>query len=320
MTRRPVRIAAGLALAVVLGCSALQAAPPGGTASASDFVFAALGDTPYTRDEESRFIAMIARLNREQLAFVVHVGDLKSGSSPCSDALFLQRKAWFALSHHPFVFVPGDNDWTDCHRISAGGYAPLERLDKLRELFFRDEADSDQRKLNVLRQSAVSPSRPYPEHMLWVYRRVLFVTLNVPGGNNNSHRMPGESRERSAAVRDWIRRAFNSARQQKLRGIVVMMQANPWTASGKQRRGYSGLLGLLAGETLRFDGEVLLIHGDTHRFRVDRPLRNPDTRLPIENFMRVEVFGSPVVNWVRVSVGQEKGKPEFHATSGSGER
>jgi hypothetical protein len=47
---------------------------------------------------------------------------------------------------------------------------------------------------------------------------------------------------------------------------------------------------------------VILIHGDTHRYRVDHPLLDPATRKPLERFTRIESFGSPFVDWIRVSV------------------
>jgi len=45
-----------------------------------------------------------------------------------------------------------------------------------------------------------------------------------------------------------------------------------------------------------------LIHGDTHRYRVDHPLVDPATHKPVERFTRIESFGSPSVDWIRVSV------------------
>ena len=88
------------------------------------FEFILLGDTPYSKIEEIAFEAMMAEIGRENFAFVVHVGDFKSGGSRCSDELFSQRLALFQKSVHPFVFVFGDNEWTDCHRSDAGGYDP----------------------------------------------------------------------------------------------------------------------------------------------------------------------------------------------------
>lgn len=48
--------------------------------------------------------------------------------------------------------------------------------------------------------------------------------------------------------------------------------------------------------------EPNLIHGDTHRYRLDHPLLEPATQKPGERFTRIESFGSPSVDWVRVSV------------------
>ena len=101
----------------LIGGAALWAALCGGV-GAADFTFGALGDTPYTRFEEAHFPGLLAGMNREDLAFVVHVGDFKSASAPCSDELFRQRREWFDRVRHPFVFVPGDNEWTDCRRCS----------------------------------------------------------------------------------------------------------------------------------------------------------------------------------------------------------
>ena len=50
-----------------------------------------------------------------------------------------------------------------------------------------------------------------------------------------------------------------------------------------------------------FDNPVVLAVGDTHIFRVDKPLYRRDGSL-VENFTRVETFGDPLVHWVRVTV------------------
>jgi hypothetical protein len=250
-------------------------------------------------------------MGREDLAFVVHVGDFKSARAPCSDELYRQRRAWFDAVRHPFIFVPGDNEWTDCGGLQAGGHDPLERLAKLRELFSRGDESLGQRRIRLERQSP-----EYPEHVRWRHEGVLFVTLNVPGPDNNARHMPDEFRTRSAAVTRWLEQSFDLARGSKLRAVVVFMQANPWVSPTGRYFGFRELLADLAKETLRFEGEVLLVHGDTHRFRVDSPLRDPATRAPVTNFTRVEVFGSPGMNWVRIRVTDNAGRIGFEATPG----
>jgi hypothetical protein len=257
------------------------------------------------------FPDLLAEMGREELAFVVHVGDFKRAQEPCSDELFRQRRKWFDTVRHPFIFVPGDNEWSDCSGMRAGGYDPLERLAKLRELFAAGDESLGQRRITLARQSS-----DYPEHARWQHGGVLFVTLNVPGGANNAREMPEEFRSRSAAVTQWLEQSFDLARGAGLRAVVLFMQANPWAGPAGRYFGYRELLATLANETRGFDGEVLLVHGDTHRFRVDSPLQDPATGAPFANFTRVEVFGSPGMNWVRIRVTDSAGRIGFEVTPG----
>lgn len=279
---------------------------------AADFIFAAFGDAPYSHDEEARFIEVIAEMNREPLEFTVHVGDFKSGWSACTDELFEQRREWFAYSRHPLIYAPGDNEWTDCWRAFGGARDPLERLRKLRAMFHADDFSLGQRKLQLKRQSGA-----YPEHTHWTAGNVLFATLNVPGGDNNRGRMPDEAAARGKALEAWIALVFRTARNDKRAGVVLLMQANPWSRNGQPRASYRQLLDTIARETLAFDGEVLMIHGDTHWHRVDKPLMHPQTGKPMDNFTRAEVHGSPAVNWLRVRVGDQAGKVNFSITPGN---
>ena len=295
----------------LIAAAALWLALSGGVAAA-EFIFAAFGDTPYTQDEESRFPDFIAEMNREDLAFVVHIGDFKSARTPCSDEIYLQRREWFGLFHHPFVLLPGDNEWTDCRRYTAGGYDPLERLRKLRELFFTGGESLGQRRISLSRQLP-----DYPEHTRWRYASVLFVALNVPGGANNARHDPAEFRARSAAVALWLRESFRIAHGAKLPAIVIFMHANPWASPTGRYFGYRELLTALDAETRGFQGEVLLVHGDTHRHRVDRPAVHPDGGAPPANFTRVEVFGYPTMNWVRIRITEEAGRARFTVSPGS---
>lgn len=103
------------------------------------FESALIGDTPYNDAQMQKFLRMQRQIDAARLAFIVHDGDFKSGSSVCDDETFVSRKELFDAFAHPFVFVPGDNEWTDCHRANNGGYDPLERLARLRTLFFADD-------------------------------------------------------------------------------------------------------------------------------------------------------------------------------------
>ena len=197
----------------------------------------------------------------------------------------------------------------------GGGHQPLERLQKLRELFFNGASSLGQRPIKLVRQPETTRgARDYPEHARWVHERVLFVTLNAPGPDNNARAMPEEFSRRQRGDPRVARGGIPAgARARRLRAVVVVMHANPWSLPGQPRRGFGELLATLTAETRKFGGEVLLVHGDTHQYRVDRPLRELANSAPLANFMRVEVFGSPFVNWVRIRVSEEAGRDQVRS-------
>ena len=51
---------------------------------------------------------------------MAHDGDIKNGSTVCSNEMFANRLELFNTFAHPLIYVPGDNEWTDCHRLNNG--------------------------------------------------------------------------------------------------------------------------------------------------------------------------------------------------------
>ena len=296
------RLAAIAALLLATPLPALAEGP-------SRYAFGVFGDTPYLPGEEIVVAAMIDQMNEAGLAFVVHVGDLKAGWTPCTDALMEERLALLQRLRVPLVVLPGDNDWVDCRSESAGGYDPLERLAKFRSLFHAGDASLGAQPMTVERQSADPRFAEYREHVRWPFGDVLFVGLNVTGTNNNrrpSSSAEAEYRQRSDAVNAWLAESFAVAAKRHARGVVVLFQGNPGF-DGKSRPrswqdGYAEIRAELAARARAFPGPVLIVHGDTHRFRVDRPLVDPVSKRPINNVTRLEVFGAPWNGWVRVGV------------------
>ena len=286
-----------LALALALAAALAQAQ------AGARFSFAVIGDTPYSIGEEWMFAEMLTAIGREELAFVVHVGDFKSGSSPCTDELFAKRLQQFQSVRHPLIFVPGDNEWTDCHRSGAD---PLERLAKLRELFYPDESSLGERKLKLARQSADPRFAEYRENVRWSIGTALFIGLNIPGTNNNFGRTPqmdAEYARRSAANAAWLAQGFELAKNDGHAAVFIAIQANPrFGRPAGAADGYAPFRQALLAHTLDFGKPVILIHGDTHRYRVDHPLVDPATQQAVGNFTRIESFGSPAVDWIRVGV------------------
>ena len=243
-----------------------------GTPRVEETSFGVFGDIPYTDDEVHRVERLIDEMNAEKLAFVVHVGDIGSSDRACTDAWLLERKRQFARIRHPFVLLPGDNEWSDCRN-------PLERLAAWRRMFCPVARD-----FHVAIQNEI-----HCEHIRWESEGWVFVALNVPGSNNNVRH--AEHAPRMAAVFAWLDEAAALARGRE--GLVVLMQANPFVRA--PRDGFAPLRERLAllGESMA--GRVVLIHGDTHLYRFDEPL--PGMR-------RLEVWGSPFVGWTPLAFSE----------------
>jgi len=312
-------------------------------AQSQKFAFAAIGDTAYSKRGEEAFDRMIAAMNRENLAFIVHVGDFEADprpyernpdkiSMPCTDESFARALASFQRSAHPFVLTPGDNDWTDCHLLKARKVDPLERLAKLREMFLPEGHSLGQRTMPVDSQAKEQGFAKFRENMTWTTNGVVFATLHTVGSNDNFGRTPemdAEHAERKAANIAWMKKAFATARAPEVRGLALLTQANVafefhWTESLKSRyvrsaggrvpkdaesTAYDALVDALVTEMESFRKPVLFVHGDTHLFRVNKPLINKKTRRFLQNFTRVEVFGDPDTHWVRIIV--DPSKPEL---------
>ena len=320
----------------VLFVSDSTASQPGTEMQVGGFEFALIGDMPYDARHEKEFANIMRDINATELAFVVHDGDFAwdgrlwteqaAGHPPCSDETFQDRLGLAQSSRHPFIFVPGDNDWTDCHRAKPRTYDPLERLTKLRKMFFQGDQSLGQRTMRLTRQSEDTRYAKFRENVRWTYGNVLFVTLHMVGSNNNLGRIPdmdAEYAKRNSANLAWLRQAFELATRSGSKAIMIIAQADPrfensWPAYVQQRymleglglespetrraTGFDDFLATLEKETVAFGKPVVYVHGDTHIFRIDKPLFGSTSRRSIENFTRVATFGYPDTHWVRAIV------------------
>jgi hypothetical protein len=301
----------------------------GGTlpATAQSFAFGLWGDMPYARSNDGpKMPRIIDSINASDIAFSIYDGDIKDGSSKCTDDVYTDALAMFGKIRKPVVYIPGDNEWTDCHRINNGGYDGLERLAHLRKVMFPNMDSLGQTTMKLERQGKLN--QEFVENSRFIHNNIVFVGLNVPGSNNNKVLDDKECTSRSArtiaqcaasnaeyVARDaaniaWMKEAFRVAREQKAPGIVLVWQGDPGfdlpetedTDESKRPvvSGYQNFLAQIVTESEKFDGQVMVVHGDTHFFKIDKPLYGPTRLLP--NLTRVQTFGSPAIHWLRVTV------------------
>jgi len=331
-----VRTAGAVAVLSVLGgllaAPAAAAAPapptartgPGGTG----YQFAVFGDFPYTPAQITALPAVVDQFNADRgLRFVAHLGDIKSGSTQCTDEYFARIRAQFDRFKAPLVYAVGDNEWTDCHRPNNGGYDPLERLEQVREVFFpRPGLTLGRRPMPVRSQSALG----LPEDVSFERAGVAFAALHVVGSNNGlapwtdpvtgkpaaapNPRQTVEVLTRTSGVLQEIRDTFARARHHRARAVVLMLQADmfdPTVAapSFADYYGFQPIVAAIARESARFRGPVYLFDGDSHVYRADEPLAagSPWTGFysvpAVGNLTRVTVDGSTSgTNYLRVTV------------------
>ena len=299
------------------------------------------GDLPYSDLQAQVGVPnLIADMNRQDLAFTIHDGDLKAGSgipgsatpTTCGDPVYYQALGYFNALRAPAIFTPGDNDWTDCDRPANGGFSSRERLDFQRRLFFGTPFSLGRHRLRQEVQTAplclgVFGPTPCVENRRWTYGDVTYVTLNVQGSCNNlcdTAPDPLEWAARNQANIAWLREAFRSAAARRSAAVMIIAQANPgWDASDATRAplrdprtlvetdgqpdGFKDYLLALREEVVAFRKPVAYVHGDSHYFRIDKPFLDAAGRR-LENFTRVETFGDNAangnndVNWIKVTV------------------
>jgi hypothetical protein len=316
-----------LARALAVLAAAASVAPLAGSADAHpdprrSYTFAVIGDLPYGADQIAAFPGWIQQINHDPaVRSVVHLGDIKNGSSVCSDSYFDLIRSDFDTFEDPLVYTPGDNEWTDCHRANNGAYDPLERLDRLRQVFF-DEPGSTlgQKQFNVEAQP------DFPENVVYHRAEVTFVAANVPGSNNglqpwsglgNTQPTPAQAQavaDRTAADIAALHHAFAEARERGDRGVVIMQQADMFDPSYVPTWGDIGAfqpwVQAIIDEASRFHGPVYLMDGDSHVYHTDRPLAagsswltTYDVHGSADNLTRVTVDGSSNNHdWLRVTV------------------
>jgi len=314
---------------------------------------AVFGDWPYNQLLFDNAKLLVDSINSDpDVSLIIHVGDIHSGSMACTSADILppisgSNPSWnlhiysfFQQFKEPLVYTPGDNEWTDCHKTKEfKSGAPLKELAAVRSLFFSHPGHTlGKEDKEVLTQAphfdpAFSTDQQYVENVMWEDSHVVFVTLNIPGSNNdtlawtNGFTDPAhptaqadEVATRNAANSQWLDQAFDAAEHQHARAVVVAIQADMFdpaalVAGGDGLDAYTPFVQHLANRAVHFGRPVLLLNGDSHLFEVDQPLANPASATgqihhtpPVPNLTRITVQGSTnaPAEWLKLSIDAHK--------------
>jgi len=280
--------------------------------STAPFTIVTMGDAPYMDlIDFIRFSDLIHRINALAPAFTVHIGDFKRGSKSCSDHRLTMIRDYFDDLDSALIYTPGDNEWTDCHRIAGGGWDPLDRLALLRRHYFTGPASMGRAPIPLTRQSDITAHRKFVENARWSRGGIGFLTAHVVGTYNNAERRDAAARqefkERDIASSSWIADGFRWATATEKRGLVVFIHGDPLEGRDHDRkigRGFKRTVAALTQGARRFDKPVLLVHGDFHDYKLDQPFTDGSGR-KINNLTRLEVLGAPYVWAVRIKIDPE---------------
>ena len=256
---------------------------------------------------------LVAEINRDNdVDFVMHAGDIKAGSERCNDVLITHRFALYQTFQRPFVYTPGDNEWTDCHRLNNGQYNPLERLAFLRSVFFPQVGQTTGGQVRPVRsQAANGPYSEFVENVMFKKQSVMFATVHVVGSNNDLEPWLGIDPTDSCITPRPIEPTISSGARMprspgstksllaaaSAKGLFLLIQANPYNLPSDPLKCPSGFNAFL--DTPRNAGAAI------PQTRLARPWRRPlflrgSASAPNLLFSRVQTFGETKVHWVKV--------------------
>ena len=249
---------------------------PEATVPDGPFTIALIGDSGSNAEQDRILLNTRTAISSRPYSFVVHDGDIQSPDDPCTDERLQYVYELFDGFSSPFVFTPGDNEWADCPD-------PAERLDAIRQRFFSTGRSLGQRRLSLTRQEA-----PWVENARWTAGNVVFATLNVPGPSGRSSGADGLHDANVA----WLNAAFDTAEAQQSPGVMIIWQDDPFDGNSDDE-----LEDVLISRTRAFDKPVVLVHGDTHVYRLGKEWREAPKLIELQTYAQANVD-----HWVEVTI------------------
>lgn len=331
-------IGVSLIAALILGTGISSSLTANAANSAQKFTLALIGDMPYDAKGVSEVPNVVNEINAQSnIDFTLFSGDTMSGKGDkCTDAAYgVIKTDFFDKFTRPIFYTVGDNEWVDCDRAVKGAYDPATRLALVRSTYFQK---ADKSYINLggkFRGSVPQITRDsvYPEMQMFSYKGITFIIPHVPGSANNAAVATPtyktyndtatdgndlEYKARDAANVAWINKGFTKATTDGSLGVIVLLQANmDWEGylrdltvpNNEFTAAYAATKQALLTNTLKFGKPVLLQNGDEHWYQLDMPMNETAGKLVekdkgtlVENFTRVQTFGSGFNHWVELTI------------------
>ncbi|MDQ2818932.1 MAG: hypothetical protein M3Y65_00760 [Pseudomonadota bacterium] len=229
-----------------------------------------------SRGGEKQLRQALKDSSEPSLSFVVIAG-IKGDKEGCTDRLYEERRDLIDEARRPIMVALAGSDWTEC-KNSAGKSNAIERLNRMRELYFGEPASLGEKKLAVTRQSTSPRFRSYAENSHWNIGKVLYATLNLPAANNHFRPEAGRNNEfedRLVANRFWLNRLFSLARTEQCEAIVLFSEGDAKTTldpvgtralrrDAALRDGFAETRKQIVTLAQKYKGKVLLVDSAPH--------------------------------------------------------
>jgi hypothetical protein len=239
-------------------------------------VFSAMGDVPYLPEEYLLLPKQIADLPKES-AFVVHLGDIKTGKVPCFEVIYESVAGILAKSKIPLFIIPGDNEWNDCANPDEGWVLWLKHFNRF-----------DEKWKPVF---VVNRQKTHDENFAFVHAEVLFIGINLVGGRVHDE---AEWKRRHAEDLEWTRQNLDE-HGSAVRATVIFGHALPTKVHDDYFDG-------LCDAATRFGKPMLYLHGDGHKWIHDHPFK-------AKNILRIQVDQGGIAPPIKVTVTDDPKDP-----------
>ena len=255
-------------------------------------IFYAIGDAPYNSRQADELKLQLRRLPRDA-DFVIHIGDIRNPrrSDICRQNEFNKVARILNQSHAPVLIIPGDNEYNDCLNFEEAYSMWLDQF-----AYF-------ERKHWNNRPMQVHRMKRRPENFFFELRQVLFIGLNIVGGEPSADDNGEEWTTRLNMEYHWTKNTVHRYVNNKTKGtgalprVVIFGHAKP----RKHHRDFFDRLVNFMEKELNGEVPFLYLHGDDHMWDYDVSFMGQP------NFMRIMVAGGTTEAPLRIQVNTDSG-------------
>ena len=242
-------------------------------------IFTVVGDVPYNEGQRSDLKSFIKAHNEKgKSEFLVHVGDIKAGKTPCDKAIYKDVSTILKEVSVPTFIVLGDNEYNDCDD-------PIEGLEFWNQYFLHLNKNWE-----FEHQIAYQVERT--ENFSWSENEVVFMGINLVGSQVHDIE---EWNTRLLDNAEWIKKQLE-AHKNSSKAAVVFAHANI-VEGGPEK--FETFIKTFMTAAAAYDMPILFIHGDGHRWIKDRPWHE-------KNILRVQVDGGAEAVQITVNTSLEE--------------